>query len=223
MARTTVKLGTFGRLCRGIVLVSVGLALCAGCSDTPPAPPQLKCDPAAFAKAAIAQYDGNGDGILDAKELEKAPALKAMLATVNALKPGHGDVLSADDIAGRVEAWLKGSTTLMGGAVSVLMDGQPLADAAVTFDPEAGLGPSYRAHSGTTNANGRAELDAALANYPGIYVGLYRVKISKKVDGKETIPECYNEKTVLGREVAGDVPNPRTLFQFDLTSKQPPR
>ena len=45
-----------------------------------------------------------------------------------------------------------------------------------------------------------------LENFPSIYIGLYRVKISKLSDGHETIPAAYNEKTTLGIEVAEDVP-----------------
>jgi hypothetical protein len=40
-----------------------------------------------------------------------------------------------------------------------------------------------------------------------MHLGLYKVKISKKVNGKELIPAKYNEATVLGQEVAPDVPD----------------
>jgi hypothetical protein len=55
---------------------------------------------------------------------------------------------------------------------------------------------------------------------PGIQVGLYRVKISKMVGGKETIPRKYNDQTTLGQEAALDVPeiaNRRVIYS--LTTK----
>lgn len=39
-----------------------------------------------------------------------------------------------------------------------------------------------------------------------MHLGLYRVKISKLVNGKEIVPPKYNEQTILGQELAGDVP-----------------
>jgi hypothetical protein len=39
-----------------------------------------------------------------------------------------------------------------------------------------------------------------------MHLGLYNVRISKIVGGKETIPSKYNTETTLGQEVANDVP-----------------
>ena len=58
-----------------------------------------------------------------------------------------------------------------------------------------------------------------LDDYPGIYVGLYRVRISKKVDGKETLPARYNTATELGREIAANIRDNRGNVIFHLTSK----
>jgi len=38
----------------------------------------------------------------------------------------------------------------------------------------------------------------------GAQLGLYKVRISKIVNGKETIPPRYNTETILGQEVAYD-------------------
>ena len=40
---------------------------------------------------------------------------------------------------------------------------------------------------------------------PGMHLGLYQVKISKQVNGKEMVPPMYNQATTLGQEVAADV------------------
>ncbi len=189
------------------VLAALGLWCGGGCSDVPKPPPPPKFDPSAAAQAALVLYDADHDGKLDAKELEASPPLRAMLAAIKEREPGHDDALSAADIAARLRKWLQSGTTLMGGSATVLLDDRPLGGATVTFEPEPWLGTSYRTHSGTTNASGVAMMNASLANFPGIYVGLYRVKISKLVGGQETVPTRYNEKTVLGLEVADDVPN----------------
>ncbi|MGA2619937.1 MAG: hypothetical protein ABSF26_20165 [Thermoguttaceae bacterium] len=200
-------------------LGGLGLLCAWGCSNVPKAPPLPQVDAAKAAAAAMAQYDTNGDGKLDAKELGQSPALQSLLATVKKHDPSHGDWLTADDIAGRITSWLKGNTTVWGGVINVSMDGKPLEGAVVTLEPEPWLGPSYHASTSTTNAGGCAITSPTLAAYPGIYVGVYRVKISKKVGGQETIPERYNEKTVLGREVAEGVPDAHLLFQFKIESK----
>jgi hypothetical protein len=95
-----------------------------------------------------------------------------------------------------------------------------LEGATVTYEPEPFLGSSYHSHQGQTNVAGIAELDPELKEYPGdIYVGLYRVRISKKVNGKETIPARYNTETELGREVATNIHDSRENIIFRLKSK----
>ena len=161
-------------------LGGLGLLCGCGCSGTPSAPPRQSVSPSAAAKAAIAQYDTNGDGKLDAQELQQSPPLAAMLATVKMHDPSHGDYLTADDIAGRIKSWLRSDVIVAGGSVVVLLDGKPLAGATVTFEPEPWLGPSYRTSSGTTGVSGYATMSRTLEAYPGIYYGLYRVKISRE-------------------------------------------
>jgi hypothetical protein len=203
----------------GLLLACSYLASLTGCSDAPSAPPRPDLNPAECAQEAIKRYDTNGNGKIDASELDNAPALKALLAIIKYSDPNHADALSQDDIATHIKKWLDNKTSLMGGIVMVTLDGRPLEGAAVTFEPEPFLGPSYRPATGTTDSNGTAILSGSVEGSPGLFPGLYRVKISKKVGGKETIPERFNEKTTLGREVAGDLPNPREAPYFRLTGK----
>ena len=90
---------------------------------------------------------------------------------------------------------------------------KPLEGATVTYEPEPFLGPSYHSHQGQTASNGAAVLNPECEGYPGIYVGLYRVRVSKVVGGKEIIPMRYNVKTVLGSERLHVFP-PRTAMAF---------
>ena len=165
----------------------------------------------------MALYDKNGDGKLDSKELEASPPLKELLLNLKARKPGHPDTLTADDISACLEEWVKAPATLLTVFATVTLDGKPLAGATVIFEPEPFLGASYHTHQGQTNAAGRADLEPEMKGYPGIYVGLYRVRISKKENGKEIIPARYNTETELAREVATNVRDMRGSSMFVLT------
>ena len=191
----------------------------AGCSSTPPAPPRFQIDPQAAAQEAIKLYDTNGDGKLDAEELKASPPLEELLKNVKAKDPSHPDCLTAADISQRVDEWLKAPATLRTARVTVLLDDKPLSGTTVEFEPEPFMGHSYHKHQGQTNEGGGAVLDAEMSGYPGIYVGLYRVRISKKVNGKESLPERYNAKSVLGIEFSTLVRDPRTSGTFQLASK----
>ena len=193
--------------------------LCVGCSGDSPSLKMPPLDPAAIAQAAVSRYDANGDGKLDAKELEASPALGALLRAVKSRDAGHPDSLAAEDIAARVEAWKQSGSVLLGGRCKVTLDGKRLAGAVVTWEPEPYLGPSYRPLSGTSTDHGYTYLAPALEGIQGIYPGLYTVRISKKVQGKETLPARYNEQSTLGREIAADVPDVEQLFNFELKSK----
>ncbi len=204
----------------GMSLACLGLVAIAGCSDGPPPPPRFRIDPQQAAREALKLYDTNGDDTLDAKELKASPPLRELLENLKVRPGGHPDSLTAVDVAGRLDEWLKAPATLMPGTATVYLDGKPLEGATVTFEPEPFLGPSYHSHQGQTDAYGTFVLDPELKDFPGhIYVGLYRVRISKKVNGKETLPTRYNTATELGRELATNVRGSRENLIFQLKSK----
>jgi hypothetical protein len=108
----------------------------------------------------------------------------------------------------------------------VQLDGRPLTDAKVLFEPESFLGDQVQAAEGETAAAGTTSVSIPKANRPtpdtppGLQLGFYRVRISKEVGGKETIPARYNSETTLGQEVAPD--DPAIMAQrmgFQLESK----
>jgi hypothetical protein len=197
----------------------LGLLLMAGCSDQPKPPPRFHLDPQQAAQAAMDLYDKNGDGTLDAQELKASPPLVELLKNLQKWEPGHPESLTRDDLAARFKAWNEDTSTLFNVTPTVNLDGKPIEGATVTYDPEPFLGPSFHAHEGTTNAAGLALLKPELSGFPGIYVGLYRVSISKMVNGKEMIPAKYNANTELGREVANKIRDPRSNDLFTLKSK----
>ena len=92
------------------------------------------------------------------------------------------------------------------------LDGQPLSGALITFEPEKFLGDEIKTAFATTNQFGTAAPSIPIEQRPdpklpgGANFGLYKVRISKIVNGKETIPARYNTETVLGQEVSYDDP-----------------
>lgn len=106
------------------------------------------------------------------------------------------------------------------GTVSgiVTLDGNPLADVVVTFDPKGG----GRASVGKTDAAGRYELTFS-AGARGAVIGTHSVSITTPSEApsptggaaKDPIPAKYNRATTLTHEVqAGS-----NTINFDLTTK----
>jgi len=197
----------------GVVLIALGLMVLSACSGRPPRPPGPEIDPAAAGEAAIAKYDANGDQALNQEELQKCPALAAAVKRVDA--DGDGKVTTAE-ITQRFKALLEGPV-LFPCSPKVTLDGQPLAGATVTFEPEPFMGDAIKPCSGVTDEFGNVTLRGHSEKYDGIFPGFYRVKISKLVDGAESIPAKYNTETTLGHEAAQDIPGVG-LVQFDLAT-----
>ena len=102
----------------------------------------------------------------------------------------------------------------------ITLDGQPLADADVTFQPE---GPGSRASVGTTDAQGRYEL-VYLNDVRGAMVGPHRVMITTARSGddndpsssvREKLPDRYHRNSDTRVEVVDD----KNTFDFALESK----
>jgi hypothetical protein len=205
------------RLCR----TCLWLALCVllplgGCSHYPPRPKQPKLDPAAASQQAMGQYDANKDSKIDAGELKKSPPLCEALETMDTDKDG---ALTATEIAERIKHWWGSGDRIMVATTEITLDGQPLEGATVTYEPEAFLGPAYQPASAVTDAGGVASILGSDPEYPGLYLGLYRVRVSKQVGGKEILPSRYNAETELAKEIAPDAPSTQRLLKFDLKGK----
>ena len=99
----------------------------------------------------------------------------------------------------------------------VTLDGQPLPDATVMFQPTEG-----RASIATTDSAGKYSL-VYLDGVPGAKLGPHQVIIRTEIPGedgqppiaKEKLPKKYHEQTELTAEVK---PGSNT-FNFDLTSQ----
>jgi hypothetical protein len=199
--------------CSAVCTAAAGLALWCGCGQSGPQPPEI--DPVAAGQTAVAKYDANGDGQIDAREVEDCPGLKVAFDRVDR----NGDKrLSADEVTARIETWLSCGTIVMDAGTLVTLNGRDLDGASVTFEPEGFLGPGFKTCEGVTNQFGRASVKGPDPAYPGAYLGFYRIRVSKKVGGQEIVPARYNAQSVLGYEVADDIPNVKGLIELNLTS-----
>jgi EF hand len=180
---------------RASLLSLVGLLGLFGCADQRRVEaPSL--DPEAAADRALADYDKNHDGFLDARELESCPALKGGMKRLD--KDGDGR-LSRDEILARLQDFADSNVGLYVTTVKVHLDGKPLAGADVTLEPEPFMCGAIKAAQGTTNDAGHA-IPRTQPDVPGCQFGFYRVRISKKdSSGKELIPVRYESS--LGAEV----------------------
>jgi hypothetical protein len=160
-------------------------------------------DPEEVGRQALAEYDTNHDGYLDAKELEGCPALKSCLAALDKDKDGR---LSAAEIAGRVAFYQESRIGLVAFNCRVLLNGSPLRGATMTLLPEKFLGPGFRPASGVSDERGHVEVRTEGEELPGVPCGLYRVQVSKQGPRGETVPPRYNTQTILGVEIAPDGP-----------------
>ena len=135
--------------------VAVCGMLAGGCNSRPGRvePPQI--DPAAAAAQALADFDSDGDGTLDAEELIPCPGLKAASAAVAADRDGK---LSAAEITARIKQWSAGWIALVAVNCRVSRHGRPLPGATVTLVPEKFLGSEIKPAAGVSDSTGRVEL-----------------------------------------------------------------
>lgn len=202
-----------GRMC-SIVTLCVTCASFAGCcSRVPKGPDRPAFNAATSGQQAIAAYDKDGDGKISGEELQACPALEMALPRVDK----NGDsAISADEIADRINYYQTAKTTIISGSAEVTMKDSPVVGATVTFEPETFMGPTFQTCTGETDQRGVAFISGHDAKFPGIYLGLYRVRISKKEGDRETIPAKYNTESILGYEATDDIPDVNNIIQFTL-------
>ena len=196
---------------------SVIAILLAGCSQTPSAPPLPKISARRAAAEAMTLYDTNQDGKIDADEL-KAPGcpLAAAMKTTDA---DHDGTITQEEIKTRIQKWQASTSRLMMISPTFYFNGKPLVGANVVLEPAEFLGIPDVSFTAVTDAKGAAHFTGTDRRYPGVYLGLYRVRVSKQDHGKELIPAKYNTNTELAHEVASDPWVPSFFTGFDLRSK----
>jgi hypothetical protein len=105
----------------------------------------------------------------------------------------------------------------------ITLDGRPLANAVVLFEPNDDRHNPGMGSTGETDAYGRYELRQIQPDRAGALVGRHRVTIRTAVHGKEhngqeLIPRMYNIDSKLECDVP---PSGRQDADFTLSSKTP--
>lgn len=154
-------------------------------------------------------YDSDGDGLIAGEELDSAPELKAAMSTLDT----DGDQkVSQAEIEARIQSWIDSKVGLTGCRCTVMLDGQPVKDATVTFEPVEYLKGAIQPARGTTNIQGQANIKIPKDQRPsptspaGMQTGFYRIQVSKLENGSEKFPTRYNAETMLGQQVSKDDP-----------------
>jgi len=201
-----------------IATANLSLLLFVGCTGKPSriVPPAI--DPDQAARLAIAEYDGDSDGLLSTGEMDRCAGLKR---AVELYDTNRDQSVSADEIAVRIRMWQESKVGLMPLGCYVKINDQPLEGATVRFVPESFLGEAVKPASGITRASGAASISVADADLPddqkglsAVHVGVYKVEITHP---NRTIPSRYNTRTTLGQEIARDNPDVMQGVVFDLS------
>jgi hypothetical protein len=195
-----------------LLAVAAVMVLLVGCGRFAKSPGKPALSPEKSAEQAMQEYDSDGNGSISVEEAAASPGLTAAFEKID--KSADGE-LSAQEIVDRINYYKNATSWVINGQIRIIHKRRPLVGATVTFEPEPFLGPSFKVCSGVTDDRGEAFIkgDDAL---PGIYLGFYRVKVNKEVNGKEILPAKYNEETELGFEANNDVPEIPDMINFEL-------
>lgn len=172
--------------------------------------------PTEMARAALSQYDANGDQALGGEELDRCPGLKSSLSISDT---NHDGRLTADEIAGRLQSFMTARIGLVGVNVKVSLDGRPLDGARLVLTPEKFLGSALKQATCVSGRDGLCWFRVS-DDLPGVQPGIYRIEVYKtSVDGKETIPPRYNSESIFGIDAGADSPALLNPPHLALSSK----
>lgn len=168
-----------------------------GCGGGPGRVDAPDWDPAGLASQIVTDLDKNGDGAVDAAELEGAPGLAAGKRFIDA---DGDDKITAAEIEARFDKYASLRIGLRGQTFRITFKGRPVANAEVRFIPESFLTGTIEPAAGTTDENGVVIPIAEGQDLTGLRIGYYRVQI---VSGGGTIPDQYRQETSpLGADVS---------------------
>jgi hypothetical protein len=165
--------------------------------------------PGEAAAAALAEYDGDKNGKLEAAELESCPALVDAQSRIDSNRDG---AIDAAELEARFTAH-DGMSDLVGFEVRVTSNKAPLAGATVTYTPEPFMGEGKQTYEGISTDGGSCYVEGQDVKLPGVPVGFYKVRIVHGPSGVDVTRGC---------EVADDSPSSnRMAFDAKLTTPGP--
>jgi len=172
----------------GMLVVFTG---CTGASRRVVSP---EIDPDTAATAAIAQYDTDGDSVLSKAECKGSGFDFAKWDT------NSDGNLNENEIIQRLRLYADHGTGLMDLMCVVTLNGRPLENGKIVFEPEPFLGDSIEAAEGIIDLDGNVmvAIPEIVADDPvltGIRPGLYKVRITHP---DVQVPAKSNEETTLG-------------------------
>jgi hypothetical protein len=185
-------------------LVSASM-LVVGCSSHPGRIDGVKIDVQAAAERIMAEFDTDHSGGLSQNELASVPAVNVNRKWYDA---DHDEQISQEELRKGLRDIFNPKDGLLSVSCVVTRNGQPLSGAQVKFVPMPELDGVVPPASGVTDNRGAAFLTLADADRPRntpprvavVRPGLYLVEVTHD---QIKIPEEYNAKTKLGREVSG--------------------
>lgn len=170
-----------------------------------------------MADSAITLNDTDGDGELNAAELQVASGLQAAVDQegANSADTDGSGTLTRDEIRDRIKLFEDSQLGVQMFAVTVKLKKKPLAGATVTLEPEPFLAGVLKTATGETRADGTARPQSPIADVMGVQPGMYRVRIThpdKEIDAK------YNTETTLGIDLtpSTDGYGSNDRFNFNL-------
>jgi hypothetical protein len=179
--------------------------LVVGCSSHPGRIDGVKIDVQAAAERIMAEFDTDHSGGLSQNELASVPAVNVNRKWYDA---DHDEQISQEELRKGLRDIFNPKDGLLSVSCVVTRNGQPLSGAQVKFVPMPELDGVVPPASGVTDNRGAAFLTLADADRPRntpprvavVRPGLYLVEVTHD---QIKIPEEYNAKTKLGREVSG--------------------
>jgi hypothetical protein len=187
------------------VTTIVGLLQLLGCSGQPPRIAGVTIDVQQAAERIFAEFDKDQNGSLSQDELAAVPAVNANRKWYDADKNGQ---ISKEELRKGLRDIFNPKDGLLSVACEVTRNGQPLSGAIVKFVPMPELDGAIPPASGVTDKQGSAFLNLADEDRPKntppkipvVRPGLYLVEVTHD---QIKIPEAYNLKTEIGKEVSG--------------------
>ena len=183
----------------------VGLLQLFGCSGPPSRIVGVKIDVQQAAERIIAEFDKDHNGSLSQDELAAVPAVNVNRKWYDADKNGQ---ISQEELRKGLRDIFNPKDGLLSVACEVTRNGQPLSGALVKFVPMPELDGTIPSANGVTDSHGSAFLNLADEDRPKntppkipvVRPGLYLVEVTHD---QIKIPEEYNSKTEIGKEVSG--------------------